>query len=329
MNSRRITLLVLAAGCFCLSPSLPNEEEFVIANRRVTLYAGQSLFEKAVCSIREGEIVQLVAKEEGFYRVRLFGNTEGFLQKGAGTVITQQELPERMQKGTYLNADEGVFLLINMDTEVYERVVPTFSGEIAKLRKDAIVRSVGRIEHWHKVILDDGRDGWVHDQWVDKTMNADEVGEVREALSKRQRNRDKAHEELKRQGFLPIKESEHWTLRCKDDPIESRRSCWVSAKPPGASGVTVSSSGERSVWILGDHPDGHLKIPHLWPGQNPPGDSRGIGYRQSVSRSILIPFSSADFLFAGQPDGGLFEAVAAAFKLEQVAAVQEPVQHRR
>ena len=76
-------------------------------------------------------------------------------------------------------------------------------------------------------------------------------------------------------------------------------------------------------------PDGHLKIPHLWPGQNPPGDSRGIGYRQSVSRSILIPFSSADFLFAGQPDGGLFEAVAAAFKLEQVAAVQEPVQHRR
>jgi hypothetical protein len=21
-------------------------------------------------------------------------------------------------------------------------------------------------------------------------------------------------------------------------------------------------------------PDGHFKIPHLWPGQNPPGDSR-------------------------------------------------------
>jgi len=26
-------------------------------------------------------------------------------------------------------------------------------------------------------------------------------------------------------------------------------------------------------------PDGHFKIPHLWPGQNPPGDSRGIVYQ--------------------------------------------------
>ena len=26
-------------------------------------------------------------------------------------------------------------------------------------------------------------------------------------------------------------------------------------------------------------PDGHLKIPHLWPGQNPPGDSRRITYQ--------------------------------------------------
>jgi hypothetical protein len=25
-------------------------------------------------------------------------------------------------------------------------------------------------------------------------------------------------------------------------------------------------------------PDGHFKIPHLWPGQNPPGDSRRIAY---------------------------------------------------
>ncbi len=25
--------------------------------------------------------------------------------------------------------------------------------------------------------------------------------------------------------------------------------------------------------IVGSNPDGHLKIPHLWPGQNPPGDS--------------------------------------------------------
>ena len=26
-------------------------------------------------------------------------------------------------------------------------------------------------------------------------------------------------------------------------------------------------------------PDGHFKIPNLWPGQNPPGDSRGIVYQ--------------------------------------------------
>ena len=24
----------------------------------------------------------------------------------------------------------------------------------------------------------------------------------------------------------------------------------------------------------GDNPDGHLKIPHLWPGQNPPATER-------------------------------------------------------
>ena len=29
-------------------------------------------------------------------------------------------------------------------------------------------------------------------------------------------------------------------------------------------------------------PEGHLKIPHLWPGQNPPGDSREITYQQPV-----------------------------------------------
>ncbi len=27
-----------------------------------------------------------------------------------------------------------------------------------------------------------------------------------------------------------------------------------------------------------ENPDGHFKIPHLWPGQNPPGDSRRIAY---------------------------------------------------
>ena len=30
-------------------------------------------------------------------------------------------------------------------------------------------------------------------------------------------------------------------------------------------------SGKWTLATLG--PDGHLKIPHLWPGQNPPGDS--------------------------------------------------------
>jgi|GEM_PF-3432970 len=35
--------------------------------------------------------------------------------------------------------------------------------------------------------------------------------------------------------------------------------------------------GTKSNQFLSDLPDGHLKIPHLWPGQNPPpSDSRTV-----------------------------------------------------
>jgi hypothetical protein len=65
-------------------------------------------------------------------------------------------------------------------------------------------------------------------------------------------------------------------------------------------------------------PDGHFKIPHLWPDQNPPGDSRRIAYQQSVQRSKLIPFSSRSFLpVFGQPDGCHLEAVAPSFSINR------------
>jgi len=37
--------------------------------------------------------------------------------------------------------------------------------------------------------------------------------------------------------------------------------------------------GTEQRWQPCFSPDGHFKIPHLWPGQNPPGDSRGIVYQ--------------------------------------------------
>jgi hypothetical protein len=44
----------------------------------------------------------------------------------------------------------------------------------------------------------------------------------------------------------------------------------------------ASTFGSMSGSIIhsraGYGPDGHFKIPHLWPGQNPPGDSRKINY---------------------------------------------------
>jgi hypothetical protein len=72
-------------------------------------------------------------------------------------------------------------------------------------------------------------------------------------------------------------------------------------------------------------PDGHLKIPHLWPGQNPPPEVRSYPLATEQNKSIdfglkdpyFFPFSSRAFLFEyRQPDGSLLEAVASAFKLE-------------
>ncbi len=72
-------------------------------------------------------------------------------------------------------------------------------------------------------------------------------------------------------------------------------------------------------------PDGHFKIPHLWPGQNPPPEVSSYPLATEQNKSIdfglkdpyFFPFSSRAFLFEyRQPDGSLLETVASAFKLE-------------
>ena len=72
-------------------------------------------------------------------------------------------------------------------------------------------------------------------------------------------------------------------------------------------------------------PDGHFKIPHVWPGQNPPPEVRSYPLATEQNKSIdfglkdpyFFYFSSRAFLFEHrQPDGSLLETVASAFKLE-------------
>jgi hypothetical protein len=74
-------------------------------------------------------------------------------------------------------------------------------------------------------------------------------------------------------------------------------------------------------------PDGHFKIPHLWPGQNPPPEVRSYpsaaGQNESTDIGLkdpyFFPFSSRAFPFSfDQPDGRLLEPVASAPKLKQV-----------
>ncbi len=43
---------------------------------------------------------------------------------------------------------------------------------------------------------------------------------------------------------------------------------------PGGPCIMGTRANTGEVAVLGCGRDGHLKIPHLWPGQNPPGDSR-------------------------------------------------------
>jgi three-Cys-motif partner protein len=65
---------------------------------------------------------------------------------------------------------------------------------------------------------------------------------------------------------------------------ESNKSYWI---------LHLSMHMKARDEMLALHcPEGHLKIPHLWPGQNPPGDSRKITYQQPAQWSIAIPFSS-------------------------------------
>ena len=39
-----------------------------------------------------------------------------------------------------------------------------------------------------------------------------------------------------------------------------------------------------------DNPDGHLKIPHLWPGQNPPPQGRQNGFLFSCFSFLMQVF---------------------------------------
>ena len=41
--------------------------------------------------------------------------------------------------------------------------------------------------------------------------------------------------------------------------------------------LTGSGNSNLDLWIFEVGPDGHLKIPHLWPGQNPPPQDRQNG----------------------------------------------------
>jgi hypothetical protein len=65
-------------------------------------------------------------------------------------------------------------------------------------------------------------------------------------------------------------------------------------------------------------PDGHFKIPHLWPGQNPPPEMStyppATGQNEftdvGLKEPYFFPFSSKVFPIAfNQQDGRLFEPV--------------------
>jgi len=63
----------------------------------------------------------------------------------------------------------------------------------------------------------------------------------------------------------------------------------------------------------GRNPGGHLKFPHLWPGQNPPPERRQDG-------CILALGGLSD-----NPRGGFFESPAFSLELEQVAVVHQAI----
>jgi len=63
-------------------------------------------------------------------------------------------------------------------------------------------------------------------------------------------------------------------------------------------------------------PGGHLKIPHLWPGQNPPP-----GWRRD--KCILALGGHPD-----NPRGGFLESPALSLEFEQVTVVHQPIEQR-
>ena len=79
-----------------------------------------------------------------------------------------------------------------------------------------------------------------------------------------------------------------------------------------------SYPGQKIAVVLIDDyaPGGHLKLPHLWPGQTPPP-----GWRRD--RCILALSFPAD-----KSRGGLLEPPALSLELEQVSVVHQPVEQR-
>src|SRR6185437_6960190 len=90
------------------------------------------------------------------------------------------------------------------------------------------------------------------------------------------------------------------------------------ARPTVSCSLRCEATDDRSSGgVCSPCPGGHFKLPHPWPGQNPPLDSGGTRRSSGTSGAL------------GKALGGFFQAPALAFELEQMPVVHDAVEKRR
>ena len=104
----------------------------------------------------------------------------------------------------------------------------------------------------------------------------------------------------------------------EDDPDDDPEDAEPKVAKAGAMLRQVQQSQFPGVAIVHQSdlaPGGHFKLPHLWPGQIPPGGTTGMD-------GLLLGLISLC-----KAVGGFFESVALATEFDEDTAVQEAVQN--